>query len=69
MTLRAGSYDRSLPRWTGILREDSYPAAVCTRRNHDNQREATACTREAKRVLASTGRLPDGWRDYIPEVD
>jgi hypothetical protein len=71
MTLRAGSFDDTTPVWRGVIRHNSFPWYVCTHRDHPNQREATACARQALPTLKARDHkdpkapLPEGWRIYV----
>ncbi len=70
MTLRAGSYNAARPRWRGVLREDSYPAMVCTHQHRD-QAEATRCARDALAAVRAAGvhgPLPAGWLAWDPSM-
>jgi hypothetical protein len=61
MTLRAGSANMTRPKWRGVIREDSFPWALCTHTDHENQRQATRCGREALAQYQRDGTLPDHW--------
>lgn len=64
MRLLAGSYDRSRPVWTGLLREEGYPRYRCYHR-HEKRAEARQCARDALAALkADPERLPRGWVVY-----
>lgn len=66
MTLRAGSYDRSEPRWTGLIRDDGLPVYRCIHTTHKNRAEARECARLALDALKGTGHLPrDEWVHYL----
>ena len=65
MTLRPGSADMARPRWRGVIRSDSFPWAVCTHTDHQDQKSATACGKAAfehvKAQAAEPYTLPEGW--------
>ena len=61
MTLRAGSYDRSVPDWKGIIRDDGWPVYECYHRDHDGNVSARECARKALAYIREHDKLPDGW--------
>ncbi len=72
MSLRAGSYDASSPRWRGVIwlngpgviRQDAFPAYVCVHIDHKDRKEATACAKAALVKIKESATLPIGWVDY-----
>lgn len=77
MTLRAGKYDASRPRWRAVLRNDGYPWYVC-RHDHPDKDSAGACARRALPLVRAadpenkglkTAELPEGWHVYAREFD
>jgi hypothetical protein len=73
MTLRAGSYDFSAPKWRGIIRQDGSPWYVCMHSNHKKQSDAKACSAAALPAIKARDHkdpdapLPEGWFVYIRE--
>ena len=77
MTLRAGMYDASRPRFRGVIRNDSYPWYVCSE-EHNDPDEARTCSRRALLEVKKldpenkglrTRDLPEGWHVFNRSYD
>lgn len=70
MTLRAGSYNASEPKWRGVIRQDGWPWYVCIHNDHHKPSDARACADAALPTLKARDHtdpgapLPDGWVIY-----
>ena len=78
MTLRAGMYDASRPRFRGVIRYNSYPWYVCGHEHPDSD-AARVCSRNALQAirkldpddlgLSTTAELPESWHVYNKAYD
>lgn len=75
MTLRAGSYDASRPRYRGVIRHDSFAYYVCVH-DHPDKDSSKVCSVKALAEIRAAdpedrglghGQLPEGWWPYFRE--